>query len=183
MRVIGIDPGSLKAGFGILEFKPTGIKHLSSGLLSLDTKKDMAERLTELFSDIEALISKYKVDEMAIESIFFAKNAQSALKLGQARGAALIAAGRAQLPIFEYPARSVKAAICGSGKADKQQIEHMIRILLKLPKNFEFRSSDHSDALAICFAHGQTRATESRRENDRSHNWQSFKQKTHPIHH
>lgn len=183
MRVIGVDPGSLKAGFGILESNPNGILHLSSGLLSLDPKKTMTERLTELFSDLESLIQKYKVDEMAIESIFFAKNAQSALKLGQARGAALIAAGRANLPIFEYPARSVKSAICGSGKADKQQIEHMIRILLKLPKSFEFRSSDHSDALAICLAHVQTRATESRRENDSNPNWQSSEQETNPIHH
>ena len=156
MRVIGIDPGSIKAGFSILEKNSKEPIHISSGSIVLDDKLPVEKRLLPLFEDVCFLIKKYQVSEMAIENVFFAKNAQSALKLGQARGVILLAAAQANIPVFQYAPTEIKNSVSGSGRADKQQIEHMIRFILKLPKSFEFKSPDHSDALAIGLTHLQS---------------------------
>lgn len=157
MRVLAIDPGSIKTGFACLERHGSQWKHISSGSLFFEAKEALPERLFQLRQDLLEIISRYEPSEMAVEKAFFAKNAQSALKLGQARGVILMTAAEAKLPIWEYSATQVKSSICGSGRASKLQMEHMLRLLLKLKSSFEFSSDDQADALAIALTHGQLR--------------------------
>lgn len=164
MRIIGIDPGSLTAGFAILEIDETQssfsnrhIQHVSSGVIVLEKNGSMGDRLLQLSEDLSGLLQKYRPQEAAIENIFFAKNAKSALVLGQARGVCLMQFAHSKLQVFEYTPTQIKSAIGGSGRASKDQMEHMLRVMLKLPKNFQFVRHDHSDALAIALCHVHSR--------------------------
>jgi crossover junction endodeoxyribonuclease RuvC len=179
MRILGIDPGSHRTGFAILEAIRTGPQHISSGTIVLDPKLSIETRLLILDQDLENIISKYEPSEMAIETVFFAKNAQSALRLGEARGVILRRAAQHKLKVFEYAPTEIKSAIGGSGRAKKDQIARLLRLFLKLPQSFKFQSSDQSDALAIGLAHAQTRggklsrAQQGKGKNDRSTFWQT----------
>jgi crossover junction endodeoxyribonuclease RuvC len=159
MKVLAIDPGSIKTGFACLEKKGRHWLHLGSGSLFFDKDLPMSERLLQLRQDLVELLSRYQPEELALEKAFFAKNAQSALKLGQARGVILMTAAEKGIPIWEYSATQVKSSICGSGRASKLQVEHMLRLLLKLSHAFEFSSDDQADALAIALTHGQIRSS------------------------
>lgn len=153
-RILGIDPGSCITGFGILEVDGQNIVCITAGCFRLSGKK-ACEKLGELLHHLEELIELYQPTEMAIEAIFMHKNANSALKLGQARGVALALAMKKQLPVFEYAPRQVKLAVVGKGSADKMQVQYMVSQLL----NFEVvLQADAADALAIalCHAHIQT---------------------------
>lgn len=172
MIVIGIDPGSLKTGFALIEVTGPRMKYLSSGTILLESSDHLAKRLLHLANDFDLLLKKYKPDVLAIESLFFAKNAQSALKLGHARGILLMKAAKAGLEVFEYTPAEVKVSIVGSGRAQKDQIAKMIKILLKLPKNFKFNSPDQSDALAISLTHVQSGKLRGLQKHDRSTYWQ-----------
>lgn len=155
-RVIAIDPGSRKAGFAVLDYKKNQRHLISSGTIVLDEKQALNRRLYQFSEDIESLIKKHQPTELALEKIFFSKNAQSALTLGQARGVALVLAAKYKLALFEYSATEVKSSVCGSGRAGKDQVDHMVRILAGLPKTYEFSSADHSDALAISLTHAHS---------------------------
>ena len=151
-RVIGIDPGSRKTGYGIIEIEGSTIRYLASGNISV-VDEVFPKRLGTIYSEVLELVCTYRVDEMSIEDVFVARNPNSALKLGQARGVA-IAAGIAQdLEIFEYAARAVKKAIVGKGSASKAQIQHMVRVLLNLPG---IPQPDAADGLAIALCHAHT---------------------------
>jgi len=148
--ILGIDPGSRLTGFGIIEALGSNIKYLGSGCIRIDTSEDLAYRLKQIHDCVQQLIAEYQPDEFAIEQVFMGKNADSALKLGQARGSAIVAAAVNDLPVSEYAARAVKQAVTGKGGADKVQVQHMVQVLLNLPGKPQ---ADAADALAIAITH------------------------------
>ena len=157
VRVLAIDPGSRISGFGIIDIVSNDCRLVASGLIALGTDESLSRRLCTLRNDLTEVIKRYAPHEAAVESIFFAKNAQSALVLGHARGVVLTVIEDAGLPLFEYSPALIKQNISGSGRATKNSIAEMVKILLKLPRKFEWKGSDQSDALAIALAHAQIR--------------------------
>lgn len=150
MIVLGIDPGSRITGYGIVKKSGNCLIHIDNGAIFTDKAADFADRLKIIFDGLLKIISQYHPDQVAIENIFFATNPQSALKLGQARGAAIVAAVHSGLPVAEYSALQVKQAVVGQGKATKEQVQKMVRALLSLP---EIAQADASDALAVAICH------------------------------
>lgn len=155
MRILGIDPGSRMTGYGLLESDGRKSRHLASGVIKT-VSKDFPQRLGEIFTGLSELLAEYQPHQVAVEQVFVAKNASSALKLGQARGAAIAAAVTRDLPVFEYTPRAVKQALVGNGGADKEQVQHMVRILLTLQGKMGL---DESDALAIALCHAHSHTT------------------------
>lgn len=147
--VMGIDPGSRKTGFGIVNAMGARVEYVTSGVIRIP-ELPFPERLKLIFDSVTELIEQYCPQEFAIEQVFMAKSAGSALKLGQARGAAIVAAVNQNLPVAEYEARKVKQAITGTGAADKRQVQHMVKTLLALPGDPQ---EDAADALAIALCH------------------------------
>jgi crossover junction endodeoxyribonuclease RuvC len=158
MRILGIDPGSRFTGIGVIEVNGDRIRPVRYGVIKTGDG-EFPQRLGIIFSGILDLIADYAPDEVAIESVFMSKNAASALKLGQARGAAVCAAISKDLPVSEYSPRSVKQAIVGRGSADKVQIQHMVSVLLQLK---EKPVEDAADALAVALCHQHTQQTKNR---------------------
>jgi crossover junction endodeoxyribonuclease RuvC len=150
MRVLGIDPGSRITGYGIVEKVGNRLVHIDNGAIFTDTAIDFPGRLKRIFDGLLEVIARYKPDQAAVENIFFATNPQSALKLGQARGAAIVAAVHCGLPVSEYSALQVKQAVVGQGRAEKEQVQKMLKALLGLP---EIAQADASDALAVAICH------------------------------
>lgn len=153
--ILGIDPGSRKTGFGIINAIGSKAEYVTSGIIRLPTG-GLPERLKIIFDSLSEIIQQHNPDEMAIEDIFFARDPRAALKLGQARGAAIVAGVTAGLPVAEYAARSVKQSVVGTGGADKVQVQHMVKHLLKLPSA---PAEDAADALAVALCHAQTMRT------------------------
>ncbi len=151
-RVLGIDPGSQLTGYGVVTVTGDRYSYAASGCIRTG-RGPMPERLGEIYRGVSELIERFAPDEFAIESVFLAKNPQSALKLGQARGVAIAAAVAAELPVHEYAAREVKQAIVGTGKANKVQVQHMVQTLLELSGKPQ---ADAADALAIALCHVNT---------------------------
>jgi crossover junction endodeoxyribonuclease RuvC len=149
--IIGIDPGSRITGYGIIHVTGNQSRYVASGCLPLSGETPAA-RLQEIFSKLTDIVHRYQPQEAAIEQVFMHVNVSSALKLGQARGAAIVALGI--LPVAEYSARQVKQAIVGYGAAKKEQIQHMVQCLLNLPNKLQ---ADEADALAIALCHAHTR--------------------------
>jgi crossover junction endodeoxyribonuclease RuvC len=160
-RVLGLDPGSVRMGFGVIDCKPVGEAHVASGCVRV-TGADLAAKLRHIHEQVLALVTRFEPDEIAIERVFMHRNADSALKLGQARGAALSAAVARGAAVYEYAPRAIKLAIVGSGAADKAQVSHMVQVLLAIG---EPATSDVSDALAIALCHMQNRRVASRLAN------------------
>lgn len=157
-RIIGIDPGSRVTGYGIIDSDGNRSIHIASGCIRL--KQDaLPQRLGIIFQEVAELIKIHSPAEMAIEDVFVSKNANSALKLGQARGAAICAGVVAQLPVSEYAPRTIKQAVVGSGAADKNQVQHMVKRLLSLSCDL---SADQSDALAVALSHAHMDTTLNR---------------------
>lgn len=148
-RILGIDPGSRKTGFGIIELKDRKIQHIINGRLMVGDG-DFPDRLRQIFEGLIELIERYQPDMMAIEKVFLHKNADSALKLGQARGAAICAAVSQNLTVHEYSATQIKKAVVGNGHAKKDQVQYMMSIILTLPTVPE---EDAADALACAVTH------------------------------
>ncbi len=146
---MGIDPGSRKTGFGLINTIGGRCEYITSGVIRVPDVS-LPERLKVIFDGVSELIERYIPEQFAIEQVFMAKNAGSALKLGQARGAAIVAAVNQNIPVHEYEARKVKQAITGTGAADKLQVQHMVKVLLKLPASPQ---EDAADALAIALCH------------------------------
>lgn len=158
-RILGIDPGSRITGYGVIEEAGRGShKYIASG--SIRVKADtFPERLKQIFDGVTEVIALYQPDEMAIEQVFMHKNADSALKLGQARGAAICAVQLFDIPVFEYAARQVKQAVVGKGSADKLQVQQMVKILLGITGELQI---DASDALGISLCHANFQQTQRR---------------------
>ncbi|HSH43308.1 MAG TPA: crossover junction endodeoxyribonuclease RuvC [Arenicellales bacterium] len=149
MRVMGIDPGSNITGWGVVEARDSGLHHVDSGALRLP-RTELNERLQMIFERISEAIRATRPDAIAVEKVFVARNARSALTLGHARGAALVACGGLCDTVVEYSALQIKQAVVGRGRADKQQVQHMIRVLLGLR---EPPQADAADALACAVCH------------------------------
>ncbi len=153
--ILGIDPGSRVTGYGLIRVEGSRSQYLASGevRVSGDT---LAEKLSHIFAAIGEVVETHHPDEAAVEQVFMHKNADSALKLGQARGAAICALASRGLPVAEYTPQEVKRAVVGGGRALKEQVQHMVRALLGVE---EFSSPDAADALAVALCHGHTRQT------------------------
>ncbi len=152
MIILGIDPGSHITGYGVLEKKGSHLQHIDNGGIFTKTDKNFPARLHTIFKGIKELIEKFSPDEVAIENIFYAKNVKSTVQLGHARGAAMVASMEFKLPIYEYTPLIIKQAVVGYGRASKEQIQHMVKQLLKLPEITYYDASD-ALAVAICHAH------------------------------
>ncbi|WP_312954390.1 crossover junction endodeoxyribonuclease RuvC [Pseudomonas songnenensis] len=151
--ILGIDPGSRITGYGVVRDTGRGCEYVASGCIRTGTG-ELPDRLRAVFSGVSEVIRAYGPVTMGIEQVFMARNADSALKLGQARGAAIVAGAEAGLQIAEYTATQVKQAIAGTGGADKQQVQMMVMHLLRL---LEKPQIDASDALAIALCHAHHR--------------------------
>ncbi|MBI5683352.1 MAG: crossover junction endodeoxyribonuclease RuvC [Deltaproteobacteria bacterium] len=150
MRILGIDPGSITTGYGVVDNKKGKLFCVSDGSISTVKKSPLQERLSIVFDLLCNIIADYKPDAVAVEDIFFAKNVRSAIMLGQARGVALLCAGKANLPVFEYSPAKVKQSIVGYGNATKEQVQRMVKTLLKMPV---IPKADAADALAVAICH------------------------------
>jgi crossover junction endodeoxyribonuclease RuvC len=174
--LLGIDPGSRITGYGVIDVsaKP---RYIASGCIRIDGD-DLAQKLARVYAGVSELIGLYRPAEFAIERVFMAKNADSALKLGQARGSAIVCAANHGLPVHEYAARQVKQAITGNGGADKSRIQHMVMAILSLDAP---PPADAADALAIALTHGYARqgllavSPQRRGKPSRGGRWRDFK--------
>lgn len=149
VKILGIDPGTQITGFGVIE----SMKPLDYGCIRPPAKHPLEKRYQIIFDAIETLIQKYRPDAIAVESQFVLKNAQSAIKLGMAKGMAYLAAARHQIPIYEFAPKKAKLAVVGHGNASKGQLQKMIQALLRLPTIPEPEDAADALALAICCAH------------------------------
>ncbi|WP_434931934.1 crossover junction endodeoxyribonuclease RuvC [Shewanella sp. HL-SH5] len=150
--ILGVDPGSRITGYGVIKCVGRQQQYLGSGCIRTQSD-ELPLRLQQIYAGLSEIIRQYQPDEFAIERVFMAKNADSALKLGQARGAAIVAATCADLPVAEYSATQIKSAVVGTGRAQKTQVQHMITQLLKLPAAPQ---ADAADALAVAICHYHT---------------------------
>ncbi|MDH3634079.1 MAG: crossover junction endodeoxyribonuclease RuvC [Gammaproteobacteria bacterium] len=155
MIILGIDPGSRTTGFGLVENQANRLRYIDSGNIRV-SGDSLPQRLGCIFNEIENVIQIHRPEQMSIENVFMARNPDSALKLGQARGAAICAAYRAGLEIAEYAPREIKQAIVGSGAANKEQVQHMVKRLLGIRLQLK---ADEADGLAIAICHAQFYAT------------------------
>ncbi len=150
MRILGIDPGTRVTGYGFVEETSGRVVHIDNGGIFPSSKGSLAERIYHIHKELCRLLLEFSPDAVAIEDIFVAKNISSTLKLGHARGSAMIAVQQAQVPLYEYTANQVKKAVTGYGHANKEQIQKMVSSLLKLK---ECAFTDASDALAVALCH------------------------------
>lgn len=161
MRVLGIDCGGEFTGYGVVEMLSTGrLCCLTCGAVKLSPRESLPRRLSRIYTQLGAIITEHQPDEVAIEDIFYALNVKSALKLGQVRGVAMLAAAAAGLEVAEYSPLTIKSSVVGYGRAEKQQVQHMVTRLLELAEPPE--PMDASDALAIAICHLHTAGTLAR---------------------
>ena len=151
MKIIGIDPGLIQTGFGIINVKDNQVSLIDYGIIKPAQKDTLSNRLLTIFNDVCKIVSNYNPQVFAIEDVFYGKNVKSAMRLGQARGAAMVAAASKNIPIYEYSARKVKQSVTGNGNAHKSQIQFMVKAKLQLDHNPE--PMDAADALAIALCH------------------------------
>lgn len=155
--ILGIDPGSRVTGWGLINQVGSRNEFVDCGCLWIGEKdEEVSHRLRDIYAGIQQVIGQYAPAEVAIEKVFMGKSADSALKLGQARGVAIVAAVNCGLPMAEYSAKQVKQAVVGKGSAEKFQVQQMVKILLRLP---EVPAADAADALAIAICHANTRTS------------------------
>lgn len=151
--MLGLDPGSIRTGFGVIQCGAQDPQHVASGLIKVQGVS-LAQRLRHIYESVCELVELYQPAEIAIESVFVHRNVDSALKLGQARGVTLCAAASRGAPVYEYAPRAVKLAVVGYGNAEKTQVAHMVRAMLAIEARL---GADAANALAICLCHGQNR--------------------------
>jgi crossover junction endodeoxyribonuclease RuvC len=161
MRVLGIDCGGEYTGYGVVEMYSGGrLECLTCGAIKLSPRESLARRLSRIYDGLGDLITQHHPDEVAIEGIFYSRNVKSALKLGQVRGVAMLAAAAAGLEVAEYSPLTIKSSVVGYGRAEKQQVQHMVTRLLGLAEPPQ--PMDASDALAIAICHLHTAGTLAR---------------------
>jgi crossover junction endodeoxyribonuclease RuvC len=162
---IGIDPGTAILGYGVIA-GGSDARMVDFGVFETEAGRDMPGRLVTLYDAVTRLIAEYEPSDIAVEQLFFARNVTTAIAVGQARGVVLLAAAQQGVPVAEYSPSEVKNAIVGYGKADKRQMQEMVRIMLSLPS--VPHPDDAADALAIALCHAQTRQFTSRLGGSRS---------------
>lgn len=156
IRIVGIDPGLRRTGWGVIETDGVRLTYIASGIVAVPTDDDLAYRLRNLFEGMQSIIASFKPREAAVEETFVNENPRSTLKLGQARGIALLAPAMAGLKVAEYTPNLIKKSVTGTGHAEKQQVMAMVRFLL--PKS-SCESADEADALAIAICHANHRSS------------------------
>ncbi len=157
IRILGLDPGLRHTGWGLIEKDGPKFRFVSAGVINPDTTLDLPKRLAELHESLRQIIQDWTPDEVAVEETFVNKNPNSTLKLGQARGVVILTPALFNLPVFEYTPNQIKKMVVGAGHADKNQVDMMVRTLLKsVPEKIP---ADASDALAISLCHGFMRPT------------------------
>jgi len=179
MIILGVDPGTLITGYGVIEVRNGKRAMLACGAVKNAGSRSMPLRLKLIYEQLTAVIDQYHPDEFAIETAFYGKNAQSALKIGHARGVSILAAVNRQLPTAEYAPREVKKAVVGNGAASKQQVRYMIKSILGNPDMPA--ALDISDALAVALCHSfrlsggaKTKRRPAKRSGARTHTWSEF---------
>lgn len=149
--IIGIDPGSRRTGYGVIRQEGNSHQYITSGFIDLTKYATLADRLRHIYLGINTVITNYHPDEAAIEEVFMHENPNSAIKLGQARGAAIVALN---MPVSEYAAREIKKSVVGTGAAKKDQVQFMVKRLLNISGDVQ---ADAADALAVALCHAQSR--------------------------
>jgi len=160
MRVLGIDPGTAATGYGVVEEREGGLYAVRFGAITSPARLPFAQRLLRIYRELRTLLTDIRPDCAAVEAVFFARNVQSALRLGQARGVALLALAEAGIPIHEYSALEIKQAVTSYGQAQKEQVQAMVRLLLHLPE--APHPADAADALAVAICHQQAARLQAR---------------------
>jgi len=153
MIIIGIDPGFAITGYGVLDYTGNKFRLLDVGVITTNAKLDFPSRLLCIHNELDILISKYKPDAMAVEELFFNTNVKTAIQVGHGRGVALLAAAEAGIKIYEYTPLQVKQAVVGYGRAKKEQVQQMVKVLLNLDKIPKPDDAADALAVAICHAH------------------------------
>jgi crossover junction endodeoxyribonuclease RuvC len=154
MRIIGIDPGSICCGYGIVETgRSNTIVHVASGEIKLKQKDPIPERLKTVHETLSSVIDEYKPSHLSLEKIFYHKSIRSAFTLGSVRGVVMLLSAQKGLTMSEYNPTEVKMALTGYGRAEKRQVQEMVKIILNLKSSKERMSEDRSDALALCICH------------------------------
>jgi crossover junction endodeoxyribonuclease RuvC len=150
MRILGVDPGSRVTGYGVIACQGPEIGFIACGTIRMQRESDFSQRLFMIFEGLSKVIEEHRPEAAAVEDLFVAHNPRSALKLGQARGAAVVAIRQKMIPVFDYTPRKVKQAVAGYGQAEKSQVQEMVRVLLELSA---IPTSDAADALAVAICH------------------------------
>jgi crossover junction endodeoxyribonuclease RuvC len=158
VRIIGLDPGLRNTGWGIIEAEGTRLIYVADGAVHSDAEAPLAERLLQIHSQVLAVLKEFAPDEAAIEETFVNVDARATLKLGQARGAVMMAPAAMGIPVSEYAPNQIKKSVVGAGHAEKQQVKHMVKVLL--PKAV-LKTADSTDALAIAITHAHHRGAKS----------------------
>ena len=153
MIILGIDPGTAIAGYGILKAERDELSVVAYGAITTPSNWEMPRRLKHIYAELSALIQKYRPTDAVVEKLFFSKNVRTALSVGQARGVALLAAAQADVSIHEYTPLEIKQAVVGYGRADKNQIQQMVKLLLQLDALPQPDDAADALAIAICHAH------------------------------
>ena len=166
--VLGVDPGTLVTGYGIVARQDSEMRLLECGAIKNGTNESIPLRLRRIYSDLQAVINRFHPDEFAIESAFYGKNAQSALKLGHARGVSILAAVEREIPTTEYSPREVKKAVVGSGRASKEQVQVMVKRILDVADRKMLHDTSDALAIALCHLHRITVPTSKHRD------WKSY---------
>ena len=159
MIILGIDPGYAITGYGIVEYRNNHFNTLEFGVVSTKAGVNFAHRLLKIGDSLDRLIAEFKPDTVAIEELFFSRNTTTAIGTAQARGVAVLCSARAGLPVYEYTPMQVKSAVVGYGRADKLQVQQMVRILLNLDKIPKPDDAADALAVAICHAHSGNRSS------------------------
>lgn len=149
-RILGIDPGTVATGWGVVEMSGSGLIHLAHGTIGSSASHDQGSRLCRIYHGLQEVLQRYDPQGVSLEKVFFARNPQSTLKLGQARGVALLAAAEKRVALHEYSSAEIKLAVVGYGQAAKEQVQKMVASLLRLPERIP---SDAADALAAAICH------------------------------
>jgi crossover junction endodeoxyribonuclease RuvC len=157
VRIIGIDPGLRNTGWGVIAVDGVKLAYVADGALHSDAERPLAERLLQLHAQLMEVIRDFAPDEAAVEETFVNTDARATLKLGQARGALMLAPAMLNLPVAEYAPNTVKKAVVGAGHAEKDQVKHMVKLLL--PKA-RMRTADSTDALAVAICHAHYRGSQ-----------------------
>ncbi len=170
-RIIGIDPGSRFTGIGIIDTQNQAIQHVHHETIKCGDG-DFPERLKTIFVGVNELIKQFHPNEMAIETVFMSKNANAAIKLGQARGAAICATVINDIVVHEYAPKAIKQAVVGKGGAEKAQVQYMVKLLLNMTVKVQ---NDAADGLAVAICHANNRWAQQRLVNNNTSNWRNFK--------
>jgi crossover junction endodeoxyribonuclease RuvC len=151
VRIIGIDPGTIATGFGVIDKSGSHLSFVSAGCIRTDSSSPLSERFLKIYRELRSVFTSFKPEQMAVEGLFFCKNVNSAIKLGEARGIAMLVAAEKGVAVFEYAPRRVKQAVIGGGGGRKQQVQFMVKAILNMVE--EPRPADAADALALAICH------------------------------